>query len=577
MLFKILNLALFVMMTSHIIATAQTASPNKLLSDAMALSQIPEHRKDSFLLAQGDYFFELHNINGFQKAMQCYMQALKIAVEQQHQYFISKSYYGIANIFEVNNNLELASRYYNLNYHAALKTLPFNPGLILEAAYKIAATYNASGDSVRGSHYTLKMVPMLSWLKDDGQQQKFKLLIAHNFATIKRADDFLYYFKMVPTDAVLTDNHIDMKLILAQCQSYNALLHGDTAQIFAPLLNALRRTHDSVTLLKNIVTAYSQVGSYEKAFHYHALLDSLQTEHPLQVNSKDMKYHFLEIDNMLKEHDNVALRKNKEELTFRSSMLYIFSTFLFLCLLTTYYFFWKNRIFIQKIKEQNKLIKTHDDTTTILIKEIHHRIKNNLQIINSLIELQLNKADVDYQTSMMEIQSKMGTIALAHHLLYEMPDMKEVDLQAYFESMVEMTIKSLMPGFRSIETHIEMNCQKMTLEKLVTLAIAVNEMIINTIKHVFPKVDACIIELKCRSDETGFVFTYKDNGTIEKQENEVFKGTGMRLIRSLIHQMDGHIEISRGRKGNLEYFIRFQHKDEVQKYKPITEPNLIAS
>jgi len=247
-----------------------------------------------------------------------------------------------------------------------------------------------------------------------------------------------------------------------------------------------------------------------------------------------------------------------------NSNLLLLCSLIGLLLVGTAAFFYlhrENRQLHGRIRKQHRIIRNHDETHAIFVKEIHHRVKNNLQIINSLIDLELNKTGVDHQAGMMEIQSKMGTIALAHHLLYEMPDMKEVDLQAYFENMVEMTLKALLPGFSNVKTSIRMNCQKLGLEKLVTLAIAVNEMIINTVKHVIPKVASGAISLECRKRGDTFCFTYRDNGIApDLSDPALTKGTGMRLIRNLAQQMDGDIEVAVNPAHNLEYRIRF-HSD----------------
>jgi two-component sensor histidine kinase len=336
---------------------------------------------------------------------------------------------------------------------------------------------------------------------------------------------------------------------------------GKHNEVIPPLLKELAHTKDSIPLLNLLLKSYAALGDYKKAYECQQMLISADMRSMDRSTYGDINYRLLEADNLLKQRQNNELKVNEESLRFHSSVLYTISLLLGLVLAITIYLYRRFRTRNKFKDHQNNLIREHNETNTLLMKEVHNRVKNNLQIISNMVEVQLNKPESDLYYAMREIQTKMRTLAIAHQMLYEQDESKDVDLQSYFEDMVDMTLETLPVSAKPIEQRINMHGNKLNLEKLATLALAVNEMIINTIKHVLPFSDSCYIAMECKLIDGEMHFTYSDNGpdgALNTDENiDTITGTGIRLINKLARQMGAKILVEKENNGKVQYLLIF--------------------
>src|ERR1700754_3877182 len=90
------------------------------------IKNIPEQSQDSFYLVQGKYYYAFYTRESYRKSMECYLEALRLAIQYQHPKVILKCYFGIGSIYDANNNLAQAIHYYKLHYDGVLKERPFN-------------------------------------------------------------------------------------------------------------------------------------------------------------------------------------------------------------------------------------------------------------------------------------------------------------------------------------------------------------------------------------------------------------------------------------------------------------------
>lgn len=189
-----------------------------------------------------------------------------------------------------------------------------------------------------------------------------------------------------------------------------------------------------------------------------------------------------------------------------------------------------------------------------LIKEIHHRVKNNLQIIISLISLQAsyineNNYNEKYQTTMQRIKA----IADIHEQLYESPDFVNLNFQDYLNKIYN-NIKGNYP-----EYNVEMNMivQKKFLdpEYSIPCGLIINELITNSYRHAFKKEKQGIIKIIFeRKDEENVLLKYTDNGQglLDDYNNAKNNSLGLKLIESLSNQLNGLVKFS---NENVEGFF----------------------
>jgi len=201
----------------------------------------------------------------------------------------------------------------------------------------------------------------------------------------------------------------------------------------------------------------------------------------------------------------------------------------------------------------------------VLLKEIHHRVKNNLQIICSLLSLQSKYIDDKrYLQFFKETQNRINSMALMHENLYQSKDLANVYLNDYVNDLLKHLSHShsIIPGNIVLNTSVE-NIS-IDIDTAVPFGLIINELVSNSLKHAFPanienprtgRKDEIKIDLQSVEDQ--IILTVSDNG-VGFPENLDFRNTeslGLQLVNILTEQLGGTITL--GRRGGTTFKIRF--------------------
>lgn len=272
----------------------------------------------------------------------------------------------------------------------------------------------------------------------------------------------------------------------------------------------------------------------------------------------DIERRMLSVDNELIERKNQLLELRQKHLLGQRRQLYWIAIILMIGFLIASYSFFRIKAQNKQISRQSLQIDQQHGNIEVLLREVHHRVKNNLQIINSVMELQQLNADADPAESIKEVQVKIQSIALAHQKMYEQEHLGDVPLQEYFEQMMDIILRIYSLPAKKIICTIEMNGLQLNLDKVILLALTVTELVINTLMHALPYTPDCTISLNCRQELNQYIFSYADNGPGLPAARDAQNGTGIgtRLVRNLIKQMGGTLEV-RNHDRLLEYIFIF--------------------
>ena len=209
--------------------------------------------------------------------------------------------------------------------------------------------------------------------------------------------------------------------------------------------------------------------------------------------------------------------------------------------------------------EKEKLEQAHE-RISVLIKEMHHRVKNNLQVIASLLRLQAASfTDERLQEALDQSQSRVTSMALIHEKLYKGDELASVDVALYIHELFSELIR-----MNDVQERIQHRTDidpglAFGLNTMVPLGLLLNELITNSFKHAFKGRDNGMITLAMhRSQQNVFDLHYADDGLgIPLEKMQVDGGTlGMSLIESLVEQMNGRMTMDGGTQGT-SYHIRF--------------------
>jgi len=217
-----------------------------------------------------------------------------------------------------------------------------------------------------------------------------------------------------------------------------------------------------------------------------------------------------------------------------------------------------------KINRDNKTIRRQKlvvdkalSENKILLKEVHHRVKNNLQMVSSLFFLHSRKRkDASSKEILAQSQQQIQSMSLVHEMLYEKEDIIDVPAQEYIKKL-SSALLTAYPNKR-IQVAISAENISLHLDYANPIGLIINELITNSIKHGFKDLAQGEVSIDIHKTENNYEFVYSDNG-IGMKENEQTqrdkKTFGIRLITSLTEEMNGKLEIVYGEK--LTYRITF--------------------
>lgn len=205
-----------------------------------------------------------------------------------------------------------------------------------------------------------------------------------------------------------------------------------------------------------------------------------------------------------------------------------------------------------------ELTKTLEEKN-LLLKEIHHRVKNNLQLVSSLLSLQANANNNDnFSNAIKSSQDRIKTMAIVHEKLYQSKSLSNININSYLKELI--TAKSKETLDKSITINLDIPDIEFKLDKLIPIGLLINEMITNSIKHAFDSTSNNKIEIRFEAQVHNMcTLKYMDNGSGFKEGYKSINqnSIGMDLIDSFTAQLDGNLEIVSTNEG-VAYTISFQ-------------------
>jgi len=200
----------------------------------------------------------------------------------------------------------------------------------------------------------------------------------------------------------------------------------------------------------------------------------------------------------------------------------------------------------------------------VLLKEIHHRVKNNLQIISSLLSLQSSYIEEPQtQAILQECQNRVSSMALIHEQLYESENFAKIDFAEYIHNLIANLSSSYETYECIIEWKINIDNIFLDLDEAIPCALIINELVSNSLKYAFPKRDRGEIIINFRQlDENSLCLTIKDNGIGIPQDLDLDNTNtlGLQLVKALTEQLQGNLVLNRNQ--GTEFKILFEEQNK---------------
>lgn len=317
--------------------------------------------------------------------------------------------------------------------------------------------------------------------------------------------------------------------------------------------NEMIRYADSLGSVATLYNAHVEAFKAHKAlnrfpealYHYEhmfVLRDSLlNAEKARNLEDMRVKYETVEKEKQLAEA-NLALTSSRRQKQF---FTFGFGASLLILGLTIYAFTLKRKS-NQQLEEKNKVITKALAEKDILLREIHHRVKNNLQMISALLYLHGKSVDdASAQEALMESQNRVQSMAMIHQNLYQQENLLGVSMEDYLRKLIQHLISSYNIEQERIRVQADIRIQSLDVDTVIPLALIINELVSNAFKYAFRDGRQGDIHIRLEDSDHGIELEVKDNGMgmpagFQRDQSPNF---GMKLIQILCERLSATWEV----------------------------------
>lgn len=286
-------------------------------------------------------------------------------------------------------------------------------------------------------------------------------------------------------------------------------------------------------------------GAYEHQQKLLLLKDSFHLANEIsKLDNIESRYQ----NNLLKAGNDLLLEQNKRKDLVNTIVIYGIIVIGVLFFVFAYLFARNHRL--------NKRLSRALENEKTLTKEINHRVKNNLQMISSLLEMQYSSTNNPEAANILkEGQNRVQSVALLHQKLYQTDDVSKVDFSEYIRTLWDQLSEAFSNQNQKVEITLDIpESVNLDVDVAVPLSLIVNELITNSYKHAFKHIEEGVINISIKKEQDILIFMYKDNGPGYDFEISKSKGSlGLSLIHILSRQLKAILNIKD--KGDLTLTI----------------------
>jgi len=394
-------------------------------------------------------------------------------------------------------------------------------------------------------------------------------------------DRALDYFSL----ALIIKKEISDKLGIAWCYQYigecYAYVNQNTEALdyyfrALTIFEEIQVAKNQLACYQAVSDIYAKIGNYERAYEFMLKYDALNqsvysADMSRQLAEQEARYANKEKEQQLAMKD-IEIAKTTAQLQKSNIEKWALIAGFLLVVAIAIIFIQRFRIearFHKVLERQNEELKeTYEDLKAtviskeekeVMIKEIHHRVKNNLQIISSLINIQANSVDDSkVQRMFREVQNRIISMSLLHEQLYKAPDLAHVNVQEYLEVLLN-NLMAIYADDKEVQLYLEIEVESMSVDTLIPIGLLINEAVTNSLKYAFTGMTDGIISIVLKPiDQNGYLLLVEDNGIgmPEDQFKKYSDSLGMELIRTFVSQLDGEVEVdvSNGTSYRIEMY-----------------------
>ncbi|HET8737644.1 MAG TPA: histidine kinase dimerization/phosphoacceptor domain -containing protein [Pricia sp.] len=493
-------------------------------------------------------FYDIYaNLGMYRKAMGDYIEKVKRTLEENDFYAQAEYYNTLGNFLRLDDSTPTALNHYK-------KAKSFVTVYLNDVTRK-----KTGGEKAKAS--LLNGIIQGNIGKCHVQLKEYEEAIPHLEKAISLIKEF--------GNGTLPDEITENSLAISECY-----LQLENYAMATDYLSDHLQTNTTENLLRKnrlLSIYYDKTGDYKNTVLYLRKIlrirDSIigtESELRRQQVATVMRQD-LELSRKMVKQQKLDLEKSRiemlaQERTSRLVLISFFFTLLgFAGLVYAYLKSIKNQ---RLIAEQKYIIENALLEKDSLLKEIHHRVKNNLQMVSSLLSLQTkNTRSKAAIVALEEGKSRVKAMALIHQKLYQNEDLSVIEMQGYIESLINSVQSVYRKGGHNIDISIDSEGVELDIDRAIPFGLILNELVSNTFKYAFPENDENgKISIKIRKNEKeGGYFEYSDNGVglPEDTEDRSQTSMGIRLMNRLANQLQTTLNVDKNVDG-VRFWFNFK-------------------
>ncbi|MFD0963143.1 tetratricopeptide repeat-containing sensor histidine kinase [Pseudofulvibacter geojedonensis] len=497
---------------------------------------------------RGYFFTETGDIK---RALKYYYESLSIREQLNDSLGLSESYNNLGAIYATQKNYEKALTYINkalkllrgLEDENAIATTLANRGITLERLGKKAEGLISLEEGLALTRKLGNNAGLIVILNSLGafhlENKDFKKSLEYFNESSQLAEKTGFRSGYIYSLIKLSEIHfLEGEFLKAKDEAIKA-------HQIALNLNAPENLIITSSMLSKI---YQKEGNWKDAFamnvkHYE-MRDSIQNSEIEQniieqkaaydLNKKQKEIELLSVKNEMQE---LKLAKNKNSIIFISIALLL----AIIAALTSFRSYKKKQYINKLLQRQKNEISRQNDAKKMMLQEIHHRVKNNLQVVNSLLRMQSSKMEDENVVHMFrETQNRVRSMAKLHEKMYQSGDLENLNTKEHITLLIEEIVKNYTIGTK-IKLDVFIDELKIDAQTMMPLSLIINEMITNSLKYAFENRKKGTIIVKLNQKDQLNELQVGDDG-IGFLANKVKKGLGSKLIESFTKQINGNLE-----------------------------------
>jgi two-component sensor histidine kinase len=483
----------------------------------------------------------------YDDAIKNHLESIKIKEKMKDERGLAISYNNIANVYTHTGQYEEALNYYQQTRRIHERLRPQNKTSLALAYDNLASGFLAikKYDSVE-----IFFSKAINLFTETGERPGLAMTY-HNlggyFLDVKQYKKSLTYLEKALNiregSLLINDEASTRNLIGVVLGKLNRHKEAEQFLLSAITLAKNRSTALQKEIYQSLATHYNTIGNFEKASEYQSkyfiakdsLLSSSEAMNMVKERSNyelAKKEIALQLSAKEKLLDQLKIKNNNKTIGLLAAGVFLLSLIIGMALFNLR----RKQKTTQQLLVKNEKIET-------LIKELHHRVKNNLQVVSGLLALQSNRLEDETAKEAMDAgRSRVDAMALIHQKLYMNDDLASVNIEMYINHLASSLALSYGFPETTVRTQVGLKKKEIDVDLAIPIGLLINELVTNSFKHAFANVERALISIKLIDAEIGgYQLEIADNGTGNHMIVNNHESFGMKLVHTLVEQLKGTI------------------------------------